>query len=479
MAPRTNGAALSRVAVWYGDSGQEARQLDLVLPTQPPISEYIGEVVDQLSDGDPITAPAGSQWTLARIGGPLKPDQSLQDARVNDGAVLELRAVASTERYRKVTEDVIDAAATAAAAAGPPFDVRAARRAGLVGLAFGGVAICAAQWLLWISSSYSWWWVVFGGIGAVVAFTGMWSASRRYESNDAATAWTVVWVASAAVVGQVIPISERTASPGLPHVMVSAVGVVVGAVCALLLTRRHLAVVTALSTVTAIVAVICAVAEYTNLRPSSIAAGVLIAGLIGLQNASGFAAGLARITLPRVPADGETTIDVGGEIAEGELQTVRLRSQRAVQMTTGLVVASALTTAAAAVWTMDPHSYHDQIEVVIVSCVAIVLVTWGRTMSNALQAFSMLAGAAVVIVGSAARLLLDWHDGWKPVAVLAVVVGSIVVLVTVAVVVTPRGVNPRVARLVAVFGWMALITVYPLAAWVTGIFAVLRDLRIG
>lgn len=117
MAPTTNGTALSRVAVWYGDSEQEARQQDLVLPTQSPISDYIGEVVDQLSDGDPITAPAGSQWTLARTGGPLKPDQSLHDARVTDGAVLELRAVKSTERYRKVTEDVIDAAATAAAAA--------------------------------------------------------------------------------------------------------------------------------------------------------------------------------------------------------------------------------------------------------------------------------------------------------------------------------------------------------------------------
>ena len=148
-------------------------------------------------------------------------------------------------------------------------------------------------------------------------------------------------------------------------------------------------------------------------------------------------------------------------------------------MTTGLVVASALTTAAAAVWTMDPHSYHYKIEIVIVSCVAIILVIWGRTMSNALQAFSMLAGAAVVIVGSAARLLLSWNDGWKPAVVLAVVVGSIVVLVTIAVVVTPRGVNPRVARLIELFGWMALVTVYPLAAWVTGIFAVLRDLRIG
>ena len=100
-------------------------------------------------------------------------------------------------------------------------------------------------------------------------------------------------------------------------------------------------------------------------------------------------------------------------------------------------------------------------------------------MSNALQAFSMLAGAALVIVGSAARLLLAWQDGWKPAVVLAVVVGSIVVLVTIAVVVTPRGVNPRVARLIEIFGWIALVTVYPLAAWVTGIFAVLRDLRIG
>ncbi len=477
MAAKTSTAALSRVAVWYG-GGHGGTQKDMVLPTHAPISDYIADVVDTLSDDDTLTAPAGSQWTLARLGGPLKPGQSLHDARVSDGAVLELRAVRSTERYRAVIEDVVDAAAEAAAAAGRPFDESAARKAGLVGLAAGGVALCAAQWLEWIASGYSWWWALAGGLGAVVAFIGMWSAARRYEARDAATAWTVVWVAACAVVGQLIPISARTGALGVAHVVVCAVGVAVAAVCALLITGAHLAVTSAVVALAIVVAVVGAAAEYTGVAPSAIAAGALIAGLIGMQNAGGVAAGLARISLPKVPADGEK-LDVGGEISAAELATVRIRSQRAVQMTTGLMVAAALTAAAAAVWTMDPHSYHYRVELVIVSCVAVVLVSWGRTMSNALQAFSMFTGAFIVIVGSAARLLFAWHAGLAPAIIVGAVAGVLVVLVVVAVVVAPRGVNPRVARALEVLAVVALVTVYPLAAWVTGVFGLLRDLRIG
>ena len=478
MASRTSAAALSRVAVWYGGS-PAGRQKDMVVPTLEPISDYIGDIVDELSDDDAgLTAPAGSQWTLARLGGPLKPSQSLHDARVSDGAVLELRAVRSTERYREVIEDVVDAAAHAAAAAGRPFDESAARIAGLSGLAAGGVALCAAQWLQWIASGYSWWWVLVGAVGAVVAFTGMWSAARRYHAGDAATAWMIIWIVACTVVGQVIPISARTGSPGLAHVMVCAVGVGVGAVCALLITGAHLGVISAVVCAAIVVAAVAATAEYTGFAPPAIAAGVLIAGLVGMQNAGGVAASLARISLPKVPADGEK-VDAGGEISAAELATVRIRSRRAVQMTTGLIVAAALTTAVAAVWTMDPASYHHRIELVIVCCVAVVLVAWGRTMSNALQAFSMFTGAFIVVIGSAARLLLAWRHGWTPAIIVAAVAATVTVLVIAAVVVAPRGVNPRVARATEVFAVLALVTIYPLAAWVTGIFGVLRDLRIG
>lgn len=473
MSPTSTGPALSRIAVWYSGT-----QKDLVLPSGSPISDYIADVVDALSDDHPIAAPPASEWTLALPTGALKPERSLLDCRVADGTALELRAVKSTERYRPVIEDVIDAVADAASSAGRPFDESAARLAGLVGLSVGGVALCAGQWRGWAASGHAWWWLAIGVILACIAFVGTWSAARRYEAADAAAAWGVIWVVAAGVVGQAIPVSQRTGSLGFAHVMVSAVGVGAAAIGVLIITRRHLAVVSAVVSIAAVVAAISAVGQYTELEPSAIAAGVLIAGLIGLQLGPRTAAGLARITLPRIPAENEP-IEVGGEISDHELATVRLRSQRAVQMTSGFIVASALIVALSTVWTVDPRSYHWVVELVIAACVAIVLVTWGRTLSNGTQAFALLAAATIVIIGSAARLLEAWPTGFKPALVIGVVAAAITLLVIVAVVVTPRGVNPRIKRLVEILGVMALVAAYPLAAWVTGIFGVLRDLAIG
>lgn len=477
MAVTPNRTALSRVAVWYAGSGTST-QKDLVLPTQAPIHEYISDVVDALSADHVLAAPVGSTWTLATVSGPLEPVQSLAGARIRDGVVLELRAVSSTERYRTVREDVVDAVTDAAASAGDPFDETAARRAGLVALSVGGVALCAAQWMQWVASGYSWWWVLAGGVGALVAFIGMWSAAHRYQAQDAATAWMVVWLAAVAFTGQLIPISERTGAVGLAHLMVSAVAVAGAAVWAALITGRHLAIFTAITASGCAVAAICAVAQYTSVAPSAIAAAAVIAGLIGLQNAPAVAASFARITLPRVPADGESEPEIG-EISESELATVRRRARRAVQMTTGLIVAAAVTTAGAAVWTMDPHSYHHRIELIIVACVVVIFVTWGRTLSNALQAYWMFAGAGFALLGAATRLLLADSEGWKPVAVVGAVVAVLAVLVVIAILVTPNGVNPRISRAVEIFSAITLVLVYPLAAWVTGIFALVRDLRIG
>lgn len=473
MAPTSSGTTLSRVAVWY-----HGTQKDLALPAQDPIFEYIDTVVDALGDETQIEAPSGSQWTLAKPTGPLRPEQSLQGAKVTDGAALELRTVHSTERYREVVEDVIDAAAESAAAAGRPFDESAARTAGLTGLTVAGIALCVAQWALWAASGYSPWWLLAGLIGATVALTGTWSATRRYHARDAATAWTVLSIASATVIGQAIPVSQRTHIPGLSHVMVSAIAVAAAAICTLVITRRHLTAITAVITIAAQTAVVCAIGDYTRLQPSAIAAAALIVGLIGMQIAPTVAASLARIALPKVPAEGES-IEIGGEISVTELHTVHIRARRAVDMTTGLIVAFAAIIAAATVWTMNPHSYHWKVELIIVGCVAIVLTTWGRTLSNSVQAYAQFTAAVIVVLGASTRMLLAWPTGWAPIAVMTTVAAVTVALVVAAVVVAPRGVSPLVNGTVEIIGLLALVAAYPLSAWVTGIFGLLRDLKIG
>ncbi|MCZ0730703.1 type VII secretion integral membrane protein EccD [Mycolicibacterium iranicum] len=468
------GAALSRVAVRY-----DTTQKDLVLPSSVPIGEFITDVIDALAEDADIESPRDGHWTLARMDGAIKPDQTLNDARVLDGALLELRAVASTERYRPVIEDVVDAVSEAAAQAARPFDADAARRAGLAGLAAGGLALCAGQWALWWANGFSWIWMAVGLVGAASALIGMTSAALRYRSADASTAWAVVWLVAAAAVGQVVPVSERTVVPGVAHLLISAVGIGIAALCALLITRRHLAAYSSVIAMAAAAALTCVVVEYTDLAPSAIAAGAVLVGLIGLLQVPRTALGLARITLPPVLAPGQEDIEVGSGVDADELETLRLRAQRAVQLTSGLMVATVALVSVAAAVVFDPNSYYVRQMIGIVVCVVLVLVIRGRTMPNQIQAYAMFGGAVAVIVAVAARAVFAWPSGVAPIVVMVVVAAVTVGLSVIAIVVPGRSVNPRVSRWVQWLGNAALGVAFPLCFWVMGVYATLRDLSLG
>ncbi len=475
MAPATS-TSLSRVAVRY-----QGTQKDLVLPSRMPIEGFISDVLDALAgDTDTeIAAARDGHWTLARMDAALQPHHSLDDARVLDGSVLELRWVASTERYRPVIEDVVDAVSEAASAAARPFDEAAARLAGLGALITGGVALCVGQWALWAVNGYSWPWLLVGLLGAVVALVGMTSAALRYQAPDAATAWSVIWVVAAAGLGQVIPVSQRTHTPGVAHLLIAAIGVAAAAVCALLIVRRHLATYSAITAAASSLAVVCAVVEYTDMAPAAVAAGALLVGLVGLLQVPRTALVLARITVPPVPAPGQEDLDVGSGVSFDELATVRTRSSRAVQLTSGLMVATVAAVAVAAGALLDPHSYYIKQMIAINVCVVLVLVIRGRTMPNRIQAFAMFAGAAAVIIVSAATLLAAAPSGTTAIVVMVTVAAITTVLVLIAIAAAPRSVNPRIGRWVQWLGNGAMGLAFPLCIWVMGIYAAIRDMSLG
>ncbi|WP_084020451.1 type VII secretion integral membrane protein EccD [Mycobacterium avium] len=469
MAATSSGIALSRVAIWYQDT-----QVDLALPTRAPISDYIDDVVDTFSDQVDVEARRSGQWTLARLDRPLQPNSSLADARVADGAVLELRVVASTERYRPVIEDVVDAVAAAAAEAATPFDTAAARRAGLAALVAGGLALCAAQWRLWAVNGYSWPATLGGVVVAVVALIGMWSAATRYRAGDAAAAWSVIWIAAVGCLAQVVPVSQRTGLPGLAHLLVAAVAVGAAALCALWITGAHPAAYSATTATAAAAALLSALLQYTSLAPSSVAAGTLALGLVGLSSVPRAALTLARISLPRLPAPGQE-VEVSGDISDTEMESLRIRARRAVQLTSGLMVAAVIVVTGAAVCVLDPHSYYRWLQVGIVACTVIILVLRGRTLSDRIQAYAMFAGAGVITIAAAARLLIAWPTGQGPLIVVLVVAVLTAVLVLGAVVGAARPLPETLSDWVQRLELAALAVVIPLCVWVTGAFAAIRE----
>jgi type VII secretion integral membrane protein EccD len=470
VAARTSGGALTRVPVWFAQT-----QVDLALPAREPIATYIDDVVEVMGQQVDLPAAPVGQWTLARPDRPLKIDTTLAEARIEDGALLELRLVAPTERYRPVIEDVVDAVAAEAAATTTPFDAAAARTAGLVALALGGVGLCAGQWAAWAGGGYRWLAAVIGMVLAAAALGAMWSAQTRYRSADAAAAWSVVWIGWATTVAQLVPVSVRTGRPGLAHFVIAAVAVAAAALVALGILRRHTAAYSALIAGALVAAVAVGVVVYGGVSGPSVAAGALAVGLIGLSVAPRLATMLAGISLPRVPAP-EEDVDVAADTSDAQMRLITARAERAVQYTLGLTAAVVAVITVAAAFVLDPHSTHRRIQIAIVVATVIVLVLTARMLSDRRLSWAMLAGAGGVAAVSVGRLLVGWPHGVAPAVVLGVAAAMLGVGVFAALVVVRRAVPETVSAWINRLRLAALTLAFPLCVWATGVFGAIRDL---
>ena len=470
MAPRSASGGATLTPVQYGQT-----QIDLRLPVRDPINTYIDDVVDVIGEQTELPDSPVGQWTLARRDRALHPDTTLADARIADGRPVELRLVEPTERYRPVIEDVVDAVAAAAAEGTRPFDAAAARTAGLVAHAVGGAGQAAGQWGAWAAAGYRWPVALVGMLLAVASLGALWSAHTRYRSYAAAAAWSVVWMAWATTVAQLVPVSERTGKPGLAHVVVAAVAVAGAAAVALWVTGRTAAASRAVIAAATVTAASVAVVVYGGAAVSSVAAGALAAGLIGLTTAPRLATMLARITLPRVPAP-EEDIDVTTDITDAQMQLNAGRAQRAVQYTLGLTSAAVAVIAVSAAFVLDPASVHRWVQVAIVVATVVVLVLTGRTLSDRRVSWAMFAGAGVVAGVSVGRLLAGWPHGLAPAVVLLVAASALAVAVIAALVVMGRPVPETVSSAIAKVRLAALAVSFPLCVWSAGVFGAIRDL---
>jgi hypothetical protein len=363
-----------------------------------------------------------------------------------------------------------------------PFDTFAARRAGLLALVVGGLFLCAAQWQLWATNGLSTLWALIGAAGAVAALVGMWSAANRYHAPDAAMAWAVVWLGAIAAAGQWIPLSPRANSPGLPHLAPAALAVCVGALCALLVTRRHLGVFSAITVIAGVVAVVAVVAQYTSVATSAIAAGVEVVGLIALSAMPRVALELAQILQLPVARIGRKAYATM-EFTDAALFALEARIARAATMQSVLTPVASGIVAVAAVWTLDPHSRYVPVEIGIVTCIVSILVFRGRTMADRRQAYATCVAAAVATFGSAARLIVAWPTGWRPLVVMSVLAVGLAVFVIGTVVVPRRPVGPMLLpiaqRLAQQIEAIAIVLAILLCVWVSGVFGLIRNVTFG
>ena len=134
--------AYSRVTVVNG-----ARRVDLALPSALPLSDVLPQLLGYCAPESPPDRPAS--WSLARLGGaPLRLADTLAEAGVTDGDVLELRTGPDVVRPAYV-EDVRDAVEDAMDDSARPWRPRTtagfALVAGSAGLALAALLPVARQ----------------------------------------------------------------------------------------------------------------------------------------------------------------------------------------------------------------------------------------------------------------------------------------------------------------------------------------------
>ncbi len=184
----------SRVTVISG-----SRRVDLALPSALPVAEVVPQVLRFCAPAENAGNP--SEFTLARIGGQSLPlSQSLAEAGVRDGEVIELRAFSADGRAAFI-EDVRDAIEDSVDAAGGAWTSQST-------VTFAIVTTCGVLLFFFIGQLIGIW-------GNIVAGQAMY-ASATIEPADVVSAW----VAAAVLLGASW-VATRWAAPWTPYVSVT------------------------------------------------------------------------------------------------------------------------------------------------------------------------------------------------------------------------------------------------------------------
>jgi type VII secretion integral membrane protein EccD len=491
--------ATTRVTILTG-----RRLTDAVLPSAAPIETYIDDTVTVLADlleDTPADVLAGfdfsaqGTWTFARPGAPpLKPDQSLDEAVVVDGALLTLVPVSRTERYRPLVEDVIDAIAVLDES--PQFDRSALNRFVAVAIPFVALAVAAIALLAWWNTGHRPWWPLALGIGGFVVLVGSWAANRFYRNASLSESLLVAALPLVTVaVALAIPRPRGAAWLGAPQLAGAAAAVLFLTLLARGGPRRRFELA-AFGAVAAIALTLAAIAFGYGWQ-RWVPAGAIVFGLFTVTNAAKLTVAVARIALPPIPApgeavdhdelldpvaahasaDGEETPTWQAIIASVPKSAVRLteRSKLAKQLLIGFVTAGTLVLAAGSIAVVVRGHFFVH-TLVVAGLVTIACGFRSRLYAERWCAWAMLAATVAIPVGVTARLSIWYpHTAWLLLAGL--VLAGLIAMAVVAATVGVRRVSPVMKRVLELFDGLMVAAILPMLLWVTGVYDIVRNIQ--
>jgi type VII secretion integral membrane protein EccD len=451
-------------------------RIDVALPAQCTIAELVPMLVGVTGAADP--AAPGQGWRLRRLGGPaFPPESTVAGAEIRDGELLHLVSDAGPGGG-PIFDDLVDALASAVGDRPGRWSAAVSRRlaAGLaaIGFAAAGVLVTAvapagaaalALVLLLAAGALA----RAGGqsrIGAAVAAGGLVAAVSAGVAFGGGSAGLLPGGGSAGLL-------PGAGSDGLlPSAGAVAVGLAIAAgyaVLAAVLVADQVAWFAATAGAAAGGSAIAVTVLLAEVSPVSAAAVALVVVLVVSPAFPQLALRLARLPLPRVPADiaafrADEEPTPGAEVADraGVAETA---------LTAMLAGMSAIVVGCAAVLLPTGNRWAW----LLVGCCGLGMWLRSRAYLSVGQRCAVLAGAALALAGTGLRLLAQESGTfrlWVLAAVLAVAVASVVHAIRVL----GAARSPYGARLLDVLEFCCLAALVPVALAVLGVYPAVRGL---
>lgn len=444
--------AYSRVTVVTAE-----RKVDLALPSALPVAEVVPQVLRYCAPPDADGLPVS--WTLARLGGQsLSLGQTLSDAGVLDGDVLELRSQ-QTHVSPVMVEDVRDAVEDSADAAGGAWTPRttfqfvaltgAAVFTVLAGIEYvapgqlggsraAGLASVVSGAVLWIAATA---WADYVGhprVAQVCAAVAMvWGYLSGLAVGDSAEidAWVTVVTAMAAMT--VVAGAARLITP-------VAMGHLATAVVLLVASAVHAA---------------CGELSFDQEQTQRIipVAALLSAGVI-----------------PRL------SLSVGGLASAdyrvrhiGQMSRESLRAR--FSQSNAILVGSLVAISVIAVWgALQLTFHHNAWDRYLALSIGVATILRSRVFSRTQHMVVLRLAGVVVLAGALVRLRQDIPETapW----VVAILIGAVVVAVAISSLSMSEITRARVKRTLNIVEFLVVVDLIVLLCGATGVFVQLGDL---
>lgn len=463
--------------------------IDVGLPANVSISEYINDVIDIANEqtamresfADTVFDDSEGKWTLARLGGePIDPNRSLNEAAIYDGDLLMIH-----EAGRSVSEllfdDVVDTL---------PQQETAVRRwvaDNAHALTCFGVGLVATLTLAALLPRWAGETLVPAAAFGLGALGMVFACAVAYRPRAVRRS---AWVAAVAVpplfAGSLYVVAGGFGATSLPMAFALTA---LSALLLLLISGAGRALHTGI-----IAACVfgCASATANVLwHPPPRTVGALLAtvAVIVVYLAPRVTILLSKLPIPRVPTAGEPLDDIetqGGTTVEGvnavgkqiipTEEGLISRVRRANAYLTGILVAAALAAAFGSYLAVDVSNGFFWQGTAFAVAVATVLCLRGRAHHDLVQSATLIGSGLVIAIAVVVKSGLNL-DGWELRTTVALT--ALLMLVVACGLVAPRlEFSPVMRRRVEILEYIAVASLFPLCFWIVRLYAFFRELRI-